>query len=387
MFMYLRRWAVPVIFLFIFFFGAISTAVAASCWPLLDEVRALTLDNYVEPIGQDDAAVMEEGAVRGFLDTLGDPYSEYISPGELEDFENAMNDEFVGVGIVFRESGGQVVIVEVIPGSPAARMGVEAGSVLVEVDGRPVEGMPFKTVADILKGDLGTYLDFKVKEPENGSLRGYYLRREIIRPPVVASEIFTDKIGYLSLRSFPKWSVEEVDAALKYLQASGSRGLILDLRDNPGGYLNAAVDIASRFLLKGKTVVRMVDRDQKVTEIKSRGPGLDLPMVVLVNKETASAAEILAGALQANGSALVVGTSTYGKGVVQSLFPLSNGGALKLTTAFYLTPDDRVIHEKGLQPDIEIEDEQEQLNKASEVLRQQVDPYCLPAGIIGVSGM
>ncbi|CEP68490.1 Tail specific protease [Moorella glycerini] len=367
-----RRWLFFLaVFLTVFLCDLAAARAAAPGWSLLDEVRALAEKNYAGPI---DQATLEAGAVRGLVESLGDPYSEYIAPEDLSSFASSLNDEYTGVGIIFQEVEGQVVISNIVPGSPAARLGVRAGSVVESVDGRPVKGLPLEEVAGLLKGQPGTYLDLTVTMPGSDSRHSYFLRREVIRPPVVSSRLLAGPVGYLYLRSFPYWAPGEVETALAELEDQGARGLILDLRGNPGGYLDAALEIASLFLLWDKPVVQVVRRDKKVTVLRSRGPGQDLPMVVLVDRDTASAAEILAGALQANHAAILIGTRTYGKGALQTIFPLSNGGVLKLTTAYYLTPAGQAIDGEGLIPDIEVTEGREQLDRALKVLRAQIAP-------------
>jgi len=383
MFKIWRRWlvlAAAILFACFMFNGVAAAGSAFPGWPLLDEVRSLTESNFVNPAG---AAGLEEGAVQGMVESLGDPYSEYIPPGQVARFAASLGDEYTGVGIVFQDIEGEVVISGVIPDSPAARLGVRAGSILVDVNGRPVKELSLEEISQLVLGELGTYVDLTVSMPGSGVRKSYFLRREKIRPPVINGRLLPGQIGYLGLQAFPKWAPEEAAKVLKALEAQGCQGLILDLRNNPGGYFEAATEIASLFLIKDKPVVRVVDRDQKVTVINSRGPGQDLPVVVLVDRGTASAAEILAGALQANQAALLLGESTYGKGALQTVFPLSNGGVLKLTTAYYYTPAGQAIHETGLQPDIEVSGEWEQLKRAQEILKAQINPpmmlgYLLP---------
>ncbi|WP_258358805.1 S41 family peptidase [Moorella sulfitireducens] len=376
-----RRRVFFLAFFFAFFLGRLAAAGAATPgWSLLDEVYDLAEKNYP---GFLDREALEAGAVRGLVDSLGDPYGEYIAPGDLPFFTSSLNEEYTGVGVVFQEVEGQIVLKEIVPGSPAARAGVKPGSVLVAVDGRPVTGLSLEEIGRLLEGTAGTYVEMTVTLPGSSARRSYYLRREVIRPPVTGVHLFAGQVGYLYLRSFPYWAPEEMEAALAWLEDRGARGLILDLRGNPGGYLDAALETASLFLLPGKPVVQLLGRDNKVTLLQSRGPGQDLPVVILVDRDTASAAEVLAGALQANHAALLIGTRTYGKGAVQTIFNLSNGGALKLTTAYFLTPGGRAIDGEGLKPDIEVAGRQEQLDRALQVLRAQIAPSlvaAVPAG-------
>lgn len=368
-----RRWVFFLAIFFTVFLGDLAAAQAAvvPVGSLVDEVRTLTEKYYAGPLSR---AALEAEAVQGLVESLGDPYSEYIAPEDLPDFASSLNDEYTGVGIIFQDLEGRAVISKTVPGSPAARLGVAPGSVLVAVDGRPVKGLSLEEIGRLLSGKPGTYVYLTVTLPGSGSRRSYYLRREVIRPPVVSSRLLAGSVGYLYLRSFPYWAPGEVETALAELEARGARGIILDLRGNPGGYLDAALEIASLFLLPDKPVVQVVGRDKKVTVLRSRGPGRDLPLVVLVDRGTASAAEILAGALQANHAAILVGTRTYGKGALQTIFPLSNGGALKLTTAYYRTPAGEAIDGVGLIPDIEVTEGRKQLDRALNVLRAQIAP-------------
>ncbi|MDN5344032.1 MAG: carboxyl-terminal processing protease [Clostridia bacterium] len=367
-----------------------SRLAAAREWPLLDEVRSLVEQNYT---GAVEPGLWEEGAARGLVESLGDPYSEYIAPDDMPAFAASLDDEYVGVGIVLQDIDGRAVITSIIPGSPAARQGLKSGAVLVEVDGRAVEGRPLEEIGQMLEGKPGTNLGLTVTLPGSDNHKSYSLRRELIRPPVVSSRLLPGRLGYLYLRAFPYWAPAEVEQALTELQRQGARGLVLDLRGNPGGYLDAALEVASLFLLRDKPVVQVVGRDKRVTLLRSRGPGQDLPLIVLVDRGTASAAEILAGALQADKAALLLGTQTFGKGAVQTVFSLSNGGALKITTAHYLTPAGEAIDGKGLKPDIEVPEGQEQLERALTILQGQTTRPRVartgaakpaPAGSVGV---
>lgn len=373
-----RRWLIFVALVLIACLGfnvAAATAAAAPAvaatpgWPLLDEVRELAEENYVNPVNE---AALEEGAVRGMLECLGDPYNEYIPPGQVSQYTASLGDEYIGVGVVLTIIEGQVVVSSVIPNSPAARQGLRAGSILLAVDDRPLKGLSLEEVAGLLRGESGSSVELTVSLPGSGVQKKFLLVREQIRPAILNKRILAGQIGYLELKAFPKWVPQEVAAALEFLEAQGCRGLILDLRNNPGGYLESALEIASLFLIEGKPVVQVVGRDRQVKVIHSRGPGQDLPLVVLVDRGTASAAEILAGALQANQAAILLGTTTFGKGVIQTVFPLKNGGALKLTTDYYYTPAGRAIQGAGLKPDIEVDGEQQQLERAWNILSKQL---------------
>jgi carboxyl-terminal processing protease len=250
---------------------------------------------------------------------------------------------------------------------------VRAGSVLLAVDKQPVKELSLEEIGQLVQGELGSRVELTVSQPGSGVQKKILLQRERIRPVILNKRILAGQVGYLELKAFPKWVPEELAAALEFLEAQGCQGLILDLRNNPGGYLEAALEIASLFLIEGKPVVQVVGRDRQARVINARGPGQDLPLVILVNKDTASAAEILAGALQDNQAALLVGTTTFGKGAIQTVFPLTNGGALKLTTDYYYTPGGQAIQGTGLKPDIEVDGEQQQLQRAWNILSKQLN--------------
>ncbi|SMB90031.1 carboxyl-terminal processing protease [Thermanaeromonas toyohensis ToBE] len=361
-------------FLFAFLLGRPAPALARegdSFWPLLFEVRELIEKHYA---GEIDPYALEEGAIQGMLESLRDPYSEYFSPQKIKLYQKALEQEYSGVGLVLQEEGGIFTIVGIIPSSPAARQGLRPGGVLLKIDGQPVQGRTLEEVKGLLQGEVGTEVLLEIAWPWEGVPRTFTLKREFLRQQVVRAQALDGQLGYLGLTSFTTWMPEEAARALDYFKASGVKGIILDLRGNSGGYLQAAVEVASLFLPPGAPVAQVVNKAGQVEILRSAGPGLDLPLVVLVDKDTASAAELLAGALQDAGLAYLVGTRTYGKGSIQSIIPLSNGGALKLTTGHYLTPAGREIEAQGLKPDKEIEDREEQFRYARDLLLKQERP-------------
>lgn len=363
------------ILLFLFpLLGAPPPALAQegdAFWSLLFEVRKLIEENYA---GDMDIYALEEGAIRGMLESLGDPYSEYLSPRDIKAYRKALEQEYVGVGLIFKEEGGNFTIIGIVPSSPAARHGLRPGGVLLKVDGQPVKGRTVEEVQGLLQGEVGSEVNVEIAWPWEGVPRTFVLKREPLRQQVVRAEVLDAQLGYLSLASFPSWAPLEVARVLSNFKSQGVKGIILDLRGNSGGYLQSALEVASLFLPPGVPVAQVVNKAGQVEILRSAGPGLDLPVVVLVDEGTASAAELLAGALQDVGIAYVVGTRTYGKGSIQSIIPLSNGGALKLTTGFYLTPAGREIEARGLKPDKEIEGREEQLRYARKLLFKQERP-------------
>ncbi|GFN21844.1 S41 family peptidase [Thermanaeromonas sp. C210] len=337
-------------------------------WPLLTEVRELIEKNYA---GEVDPYSLEEGAIRGMIRALGDPYSDYLSPREVEAFQQVLKGEYSGTGMVVAEENGVFTIRAVLPSSPAARQGIRPGGVLLRVDGKPLKGLPLEEVILLLRGEPGTRVTVEITWPWDAQPRSFTLVRELIRQPMAEAALLEGGVGYLAIWSFTSRTPEEVASSLEELEGKGARGLVLDLRGNSGGYLGAAVEVASLFLLEGTPVAQVVDKQGWVEVLRSEGPGIDWPVVVLVDGGTASAAELLAGALRDTGAALLVGTRTFGKGSIQSLLPLRDGGALKLTTAHYLTPAGRQIDGEGLEPDFSVDDPEEQLRTAVHLLQHR----------------
>ncbi|MBE3581908.1 MAG: S41 family peptidase [Thermoanaerobacteraceae bacterium] len=337
-------------------------------WPLLTEVRELIEKNYA---GEVDPYSLEEGAIRGMIRALGDPYSDYLSPREVEAFQQVLEGEYSGTGMVVAEENGVFTIRAVLPSSPAARQGIRPGGVLLRVDGKPLKGLPLEEVILLLRGEPGTRVTVEITWPWDAQPRSFTLVRELIRQPMAEAALLEGGVGYLAIWSFTSRTPEEVASSLEELEGKGARGLVLDLRGNSGGYLGAAVEVASLFLLEGTPVAQVVDKQGWVEVLRSEGPGIDWPVVVLVDGGTASAAELLAGALRDTGAALLVGTRTFGKGSIQSLLPLRDGGALKLTTAHYLTPAGRQIDGEGLEPDLSVDDPEEQLRTAVHLLQHR----------------
>jgi carboxyl-terminal processing protease len=322
---------------------------------LFAEVLERVKRDYVEPL--DDAELLES-AIRGMVSDL-DAHSQYLDAGEYRDIRISTTGSYTGIGIEVDEVGGSVVIVTPIAGSPAARAGIRSGDQIIAVDGIAVEAARLQDTISRLRGQAGSKVEVTV-------LRGdealeYGMRRQIIRMASVHKEFLSPSYGYVRVSQFSENTARELSRAVDELQDTHDgmlQGLVLDLRNNPGGVLDAAVDVADLFLDSG-VIVTAEGRsiDSQFTRSARRGDILDgASMVVIVNKGSASAAEIVAGALQDHNRALIVGTETFGKGLVQTVVPLSKGRAIKLTTSRYYTPSGDSIHEVGIAPDIYIED-------------------------------
>ena len=314
------------------------------------------------------------GALRGMLKTL-DPYSEFMEPPKYTSMRDDMEGAYGGVGIVIGQKEGYLQVVSPMEDSPAFKAGILAGDKIVKIDGKPAEKMTSPDAMKRLRGAPGTDVTLGVlRTTSSGSKElEFSLTRAAIKMNTVKDindrrefPVSENKIGYLRITQFGEHTSEEFQAALKKMSGQEMGGLIIDLRNNPGGLLDQAVEICDTFLPRGQLIVSTEGRSprMKSEEYKARGRDQfpDLKIVILVNNGSASAAEIVAGALQDLGRAFVMGEKTFGKGSVQSILPMPDGSALRLTTAKYYTPSHKVIHEQGITPDsivpISVEEEE-----------------------------
>jgi carboxyl-terminal processing protease len=300
------------------------------------------------------------GALKGMVNTL-DPHSEFLDATRYKELQDDTQGSFGGLGIVISMRDNFITVVAPMEDSPGFNAGILSGDRIVKIDGKSTEKMSTQDAVKILRGDPGTTVTVTVMRPSNGQVKDYKLTRQIINVDMVKDvngkkefPLGEDKIGYIRLVQFGEKTSEDLDAALKKLKGQGMEALILDLRWNPGGLLDQAVRVAEKFLPPGELVVTTEGRGpgQNSTH-RARGRGDQIrgvPMVVLVNLGSASASEIVAGCLQDLKRAYVIGERTFGKGSVQSILPLQDGSALRLTTAKYYTPSHKVIHEEGIEP-------------------------------------
>ncbi|MFZ5590539.1 MAG: S41 family peptidase [Bacillota bacterium] len=343
--------------------AAVEDASQASS--LIEEIMTYVQKYHID---HPDWQQLTAGAIEGMLNAVGDPYTEYLSPEDLEKFTGSINGNYVGVGIRLQAAADYPRVQEVLPGTPAEAAQLQVDDRVIKVDGQDVKGMSLDQVVDLIRGQEGTTVTLTVRR---GSVeKDYRLTRQPVSVPTVEGKSLGGGIAYVKVSSFGQGTAKELRKIILGLLAEENNKFILDLRNDPGGYLRAAVDIASLFLPAGKLVVTTEDSQQEKESYTTAGKPLlqNCSIIVLVNSSTASSAEVLAGALQDHGVAKLLGTSTYGKGVVQSVIPLDGGGALKLTTQRYFTPNGRSIHGRGLQPDISVETPQLQLPVAKAIL-------------------
>jgi carboxyl-terminal processing protease len=335
--------------------GAAPAAIAESA-EQVEEIRGL-LERY--HLSRPDGEELNRAAIEGMIYALGDPYTEYLPPEEWEAYQRDLEQEIVGIGVYMTNHNQSVYITDVIPDSPAERAGIQPGDVIVEVDGTSVKTTD--EARNLLLGKAGTTANVVlIRDGRKISVR---VTRQLIRLASVSGQPMGDGVGYLALTGFTSDSPERFAERLEQLEKGGLKALIVDIRNNGGGYIEAAQKIASHFIRNG-VLAHMINRDDVDTPLSVSGTPRPYPVVLLVNEATASAAELLAGALQDYGAARLVGRNTYGKGVTQLLVPLSFGGVLKVTTQEYLTPNNRKVEGVGLAPDIVVQGPAAQLAAA-----------------------
>ncbi len=331
-----------------------SGSSASNLTTYIEKVKKIISSNYLyaDKIDEDK---LEKSAVEGYVSGLGDDYTEYIPADEMNEFTEDITGSFVGVGIymIADEETQKVVVYYPIPDSPAEKAGVKAGDIIVSVDGIEYPFEEFNTIAEKIRGEAGTKVKLVVER--DGKQLNFEITREKVNTNPITTEVLENNIGYLTLPSFDSGTAEKFKEKVEELKNKGIKSLIIDLRNNGGGIVDESTEIADYILEKGKTIMTTVDNKDNKEETKSKNdPIFDMPIVILTNENTASASEILTGALKDNGKAKVIGTNTYGKGVIQTVFTLTDGSGLKLTTAEYYTPNGTAINGVGIKPDIEV---------------------------------
>ena len=352
----------------------------------LTQLQDMISQNY---LFEEKAEVSKEeaGIYRGFLSGLNDRYAAYYTPEELASFLDETNGSYCGIGALVSQdvTTGICTIIRVFEDSPAEKAGILPGDMIYKVDGTEVTGMDLTLIVNnYVKGEEGTDVAITVYREEEDEYVDLTVTRSPIDVQTVSGKMLDVEIGYISVMEFDKVTGSQFTDKIEELQSQGMKKLIVDLRDNPGGELTTVVSMVDYIVEDGGRILTVKDKKEKEEVYKAEdGHSLDLPMVVLVNGNSASAAEVFTGAMKDYKAATIVGTKTFGKGIVQTLFPLSDGSAVKLTTNHYYTPNGHDIHEKGIEPDIEVELDEEaarmpvipeemdnQLQKAIEVLQQ-----------------
>ena len=298
---------------------------------------------------------LKDGAVEGYVEGLGDKYTEYIPKSEMKEFTEDITGSFYGIGIymVADEETEKVIVYYPIPDSPADKAGIKSGDIIVSVDGKEYGYDEFSEIAENIKGKEGTKVKLVIER--EGKEMTFEIEREKIETNPITSKIMEKNIGYLKLPSFDTDSSKKFKEKVDELVSKGAKSLIIDLRNNGGGIVDESTKIADYFLDKEKTIITTKDNknEEEKTTAKEK-KSYDMPVVILINENTASASEILTGALKDNERATVIGEKTYGKGVIQTVITLNDGSGLKITTAEYYTPNGTAINKKGIEPTIKV---------------------------------
>ncbi|MDK2982169.1 MAG: carboxyl-terminal processing protease [Chloroflexota bacterium] len=329
---------------------------------------AIVHDQYLEqPV--DDTLLMQ-GAIKGMMDSLGDPFTGYMDPEEYRQQNTPLQGEYTGIGAYVDTSGDALVFISPMPDSPAEAAGIQPGDTVIKIEGEDMHGVEPDLVLQRILGPEGTTVVITVEREGEAEPLEFTIERAVIAIPTVDQTMLEDQVGYIRLYSFSSNSADEFDSALTGLLDEGAQSLIVDLRSNSGGFVDTAVDIISDFLEKDATILIEEWGDGSRNEYTARGDpqALDIPMVVLVDAGTASASEIMAGALQDYGRATLIGTTTYGKGLIQNWIPLvDDSGAVRVTIARWLTPKEQQIQGNGLTPDITVEFTEEDIQAQNDV--------------------
>ncbi len=346
------------------------------------EAWTLVHENYVDqPV--DNVALMR-GAIKGMMDALGDEHSSYMDPETFDQANAELSGEYDGIGAFVDTTTEYLTITSPMPDSPAERSGLQAGDKVIAIDGQDMTGVEAELARRKVLGPAGTTVHLTIlREGEKQPLQ-IDVTREKIKMKSASGKMLDNGIAYVQVTTFGNKTTPELLATLQELMAQNPKGLVLDLRNNGGGFLNTSVDVASQFLSDGVVLYEQYgDGSRNTYKVEPGGLATDIPMVVLINEGTASASEIVAGALQDYGRAKLVGVTSYGKGSVQNWIPLADEqGAVRITIAKWLTPKERTIHKIGLTPDVVAEmteedlkaDRDPQLDKAVEVLTQTLVP-------------
>jgi carboxyl-terminal processing protease len=338
-------------------FGRLSTGAAAVPGASTSSTLAATVQKVDGIIRSQALAPSSEdsitsNAVRGMLESLGDPYAAYYDKTAYAQLQEDSSGQFGGIGVTFGLKNNKPTIARVLPGTPAEKVGVKADDVIAAVDGASTAKLTVDQISEKIRGPKGTTVSIGLERAGTKGLITVKIVRDLISVPNVESRMIGTDVGYIRMWSFNELSAADTRKAITDLGAKGAKGYILDLRENPGGLLSSAVDVASLFVSDG--VIVRVDARGAPEDVQNATGNVatDKPLVVLVDDNSASASEIVSGALQDYKRAVIVGIKTYGKGSVQTLVPLGDGSAVKLTTAHYLTPKKRVINKKGVTPDV-----------------------------------
>lgn len=361
-------------------FLLLSAPVTWASDSTLGEVRSLLQNEYVDPVSQ---SVLDAGTIPDMLKSLGDPYTMYFSPEEYQSFLSSIEDvKFAGIGVNIDIVPEGVLVTNILSGSAAESVGLKQGDIIIRAGDENLAGLPSETAVSILRGPEGSQIQLQVKR--QGIDLTFTVTRKLIEIPTVTGEVKDKHIGYIDINSFGSNTSSELGAEINNLRMQNVNSWIVDLRDNPGGYLSTVIDLASYFI-GANDVVQIRDRAGKVTEYTSPDHGVTLkqPIIFLTNSYSASASEILSASVKDNKKATLLGTRTFGKGTVQSMYDLGDGSVLKMTIARFYSPLGNPINKVGVSPDVVIEKTDPE--KTAELLLKSTNTGTDKSGLLEVS--
>jgi len=340
------------------------------------------VEEYYAKANELDYQKMVYGAIKGMVDSLGDPYTVFFEPDDAKKFTEDVSGNFSGIGIEIGIKNNSITVISPLEGTPAWEAGLRAGDKILAIDQTSTDSLTLDEAVKLIRGEKGTNVTLTIMREGFNEPKDFTIVRDIINVPAVKLTFLDNNIAHLELLNFNENATEEFNRAATQIIMKKSPGIILDLRNNPGGYLEVSVDIAGWFLKKGDVVVRERENDNREKLFRASGNQalLNIPMVIITNEGSASASEILAGALKDNRNIKIVGTKTFGKGSVQTLLPLEDNSMIKITIAEWFTPNGSIINDVGLAPDYEVELTEEdwesnrdpQLDKAIEILKNEI---------------
>ena len=337
----------------------------------LDQLYDVLENNYYKDLDEDS---ISEGLAKGLFYGTGDPYSSYMTEEEYKRFMETSLGEIEGIGVIFGYKDGGYLINTVVKDGPAEKAGIKAGDVILAVDGKTYKSNEQDQITMAMRGKAGTTVNIKYRR--NGKVASVDVRRDKFYLQSVYTGMLEGNIGYIFVSAFEKGTAQEFEKEVRGMELKGAKGLVIDLRGNGGGLVEEAIQLADTLLGEG-TLAYIEGKHQERVFLNTQEGKTNLPYVILVDERSASASEIVAAGVKDNGGGKLIGTTTYGKGVIQNMIQLKNGGAIKITTAQYFSPKGNVINEKGVKPDYVVEipeggKEDLQMNKALEVLKAEI---------------
>ncbi|MBI9014195.1 MAG: S41 family peptidase [Clostridiales bacterium] len=345
----------------------------------IDEILQYIDFYYKEDVSREE---LIEGAYKGILDTL-DKHSTYFTQKEYQTFLDGLDGTLIGIGVYIEEENKMIKVISPIEGSPAFKAGLKSGDLITHVDGQDVTKISFEEGIDMIKGEAGTTV--KIQILRAGKVLNFDIVREVITIPDVSFEMLEDHVGYLKIIQFGDGVAAEVAVAIKELQNEGMTSIVVDLRNNPGGYLNEVIEIADWFVDKGDNILYVDYKSFDDENVFAKRDSLNIPTMVLVNKGSASASEILAGAIKYNGEGTIIGETTYGKGTVQNILRLMGASGMKLTTAEYYAAQMNKVNGVGVEPDVVIEEKTLEVLESVSTFAPMIEEAISHYGVISLN--